>query len=419
MSGNSAAAVRRAAVLVAVCVACPAAGAQAGARRPLPSYVPMPPGFSVMPGAGREIVVEYGRDDFDYQPGPNQPKKRISAEGHNWIVYTRATPAPATRLDQAGVNALVLPLLGAQGWEILAERPWIIARREKGGVISWVKMEGNSDYWGVRVIEQAPRTRTLVLPAPAAQAEELKGGVEPAYLGHFPGSTVHASDLMANDAIEFRIPGEKEANFVGRPLWKADYRGPVDLSPFELNLVYSEALENAGWKIVQNTGGSSTGDAVLRARFVTGTRDLWLSIHAINAGYDVSLADAAAAAEMKRLKDELDRLGHVAVYGIYFDSDSSKLKPESEATLSQILKLLDANPSLKLGIEGHTDNTGARPHNQVLSEQRAASVVRYLVDHKVNAARLTAAGFADTRPVADNGSPDGRAKNRRVELVKK
>lgn len=295
----------------------------------------------------------------------------------------------------------------------------MIARRDKGGVVSWLKLEGTSDYLGIRLVEQAPRSRTLTLPVPAAQAEELTGGVEPPYLGHFPGSSLVTSDLAPQVAMEFHIPGDKESSWVGRPLWRAEYRGPSDLSPFEFNLVYSEALAKSGWKVVGNIGGSSSaGDATLMARFADGTRDLWLSMHSTNFGYEVKLADASAAAEMKKLQEQLDRLGRVAVYGIYFDSDSSTLKPESEATLSQIVKLLEAAPSLKLGIEGHTDNTSTRPHNQTLSEERAASVVRYLVDHKVNAARLTSAGFADTRPVADNASPEGRAKNRRVELVK-
>jgi OOP family OmpA-OmpF porin len=296
--------------------------------------------------------------------------------------------------------------------------PWIIARREKAGQISWVKLQGNSDQWAIVLVEQAPRSRFIELVPPGAQPESLQAGAEPpAYVGHFPGSTLKTSRIWADRTMEILVPGAKESNWLGRPLFQAEYTGPGDLSPFEFNEAYADALSKAGWTILKNTGGGSSGSAVLWARFSNATRDLWLSLGATNFGYEVLLADAGAQAEVRRLKEELDKNGHVALYGIYFDSDSSTLKPESEATLQQILKLLTANPALKLGIEGHTDNTGARPHNQTLSEARAASVKRWLVEHNISADRLTAAGFADTRPVAENGSPAGRAKNRRVELV--
>ena len=79
---------------------------------------------------------------------------------------------------------------------------------------------------------------------------------------------------------------------------------------------------------------------------------------------------------------------------------------------------MNENPTLKLRVEGHTDNVGAAAVNQSLSEKRAQSVVAWLNAHRVPAARLTAKGFGATKPVAENSSEDGRAKNRRVELVK-
>jgi outer membrane protein OmpA-like peptidoglycan-associated protein len=113
------------------------------------------------------------------------------------------------------------------------------------------------------------------------------------------------------------------------------------------------------------------------------------------------------------------RAGHAALYGIYFDVDSAKLKPESDATLQQVVRLLGLDAGIRLEIQGHTDATGERPHNQTPSEQRAASVVAYLTKAGVDGGRLTSAGFADTKPVADNDSLEGRAKSRRVELVRK
>jgi OOP family OmpA-OmpF porin len=123
----------------------------------------------------------------------------------------------------------------------------------------------------------------------------------------------------------------------------------------------------------------------------------------------------ATAAEMQ---SELDKSGHVAVYGIEFATGKAEILPASDTVLQQVLQLLNQQPNLKVRIEGHTDNTGNRAANQALSERRAQAVSAWLVSHGVSGDRLSAQGFADSRPVADNSTEEGRAKNRRVELVK-
>ena len=123
--------------------------------------------------------------------------------------------------------------------------------------------------------------------------------------------------------------------------------------------------------------------------------------------------DAAAMAK------DISSTGHVALYGIHFDTDKTEPKPESQSTLEEIAKLLKQDPSMKLYIVGHTDNVGAFDYNIRLSERRAAAVVKELsATHGIAATRLTAAGVGMLSPVAPNDGEDGRAKNRRVELVK-
>lgn len=116
--------------------------------------------------------------------------------------------------------------------------------------------------------------------------------------------------------------------------------------------------------------------------------------------------------------DALQKTGRVAVYGINFDTAKASLRPESEKVLGEVKALLGDHDDLKLRIEGHTDNSGAAAANKKLSEDRAASVKAWLVKNGVEAARLTTAGFGDAKPVADNATEEGKAKNRRVELVK-
>jgi OmpA-OmpF porin, OOP family len=111
--------------------------------------------------------------------------------------------------------------------------------------------------------------------------------------------------------------------------------------------------------------------------------------------------------------------GRYIARGILFDTDSDIIKPESGPVIRQIAKGLETNPNLKLLIEGHTDSVGDAAHNLDLSKRRAEAVRTVLISQfNVDASRLTAAGLGSTKPVDSNDTPQGRAQNRRVELVK-
>lgn len=116
----------------------------------------------------------------------------------------------------------------------------------------------------------------------------------------------------------------------------------------------------------------------------------------------------------------LDAEGHIAIYGIYFDSGSDKIKLESDAALGEIAKLMKSRSDLGLLVVGHTDNQGKLDYNMDLSRRRAASVVKALTEgHGIDAARLTPAGVGFLAPVASNRGDAGRGQNRRVELVER
>lgn len=121
----------------------------------------------------------------------------------------------------------------------------------------------------------------------------------------------------------------------------------------------------------------------------------------------------------RKLYDALAADGRVATQGIYFDTGSDQIRPESAPTLREIADMLSSHAELRVGIEGHTDNVGQAPANLDLSKRRAEAVKTYLVGTlKVDASRLEATGYGSTKPAAPNTTPEGRQTNRRVELVK-
>lgn len=154
-------------------------------------------------------------------------------------------------------------------------------------------------------------------------------------------------------------------------------------------------------------------------------REIWVQVAtgAVPAHGYVLVVERAAMAQSvtllkaDQLKKEIDAKGRVAVY-INFDTDKADIKSESLPAIDEIAKLLQGDGALKLSVEGHTDNTGTAARNLALSGERAQSVVAALTGKGITKERLSAKGLGQDKPLADNTSDAGRAKNRRVELVK-
>jgi OOP family OmpA-OmpF porin len=116
--------------------------------------------------------------------------------------------------------------------------------------------------------------------------------------------------------------------------------------------------------------------------------------------------------------DSLNATGHIAL-AITFDTGKATIKDESMPIIEQMVELMQTSPDLKVEIQGHTDNVGTPEANMKLSQERADAVKKALVERGIAADRMSAVGYGDTKPVADNSTEEGRAQNRRVELVKK
>ncbi len=119
------------------------------------------------------------------------------------------------------------------------------------------------------------------------------------------------------------------------------------------------------------------------------------------------------------LYDRLATDGKIITYAITFDTGKATLKPEADIEINRIKGLLDQDPSLKFEVQGHCDNTGSAAINQKLSQQRAEAIVNRLVEMGVNVSRLSAVGKGSSEPIADNSTDEGRARNRRVEFIRK
>ena len=181
---------------------------------------------------------------------------------------------------------------------------------------------------------------------------------------------------------------------------------------------YENALKKIGGKIEGLdpnwwvNGTVTLGGKVVWAQAEAGNGKIWLRIVKEQGMEQAIVADAAS------FSNDLKTTGHVAVGGIYFDTASAVLKAGSAPALQEIAKLLKGDPSLKVYVVGHTDAVGNPDSNLKLSRDRAESVIQALVtQHGIASARLRSFGNGPFAPVASNANDEGRALNRRVELV--
>jgi OOP family OmpA-OmpF porin len=180
------------------------------------------------------------------------------------------------------------------------------------------------------------------------------------------------------------------------------------------------ALQGADHKKLRYSSGLMSYDSYLVR---TPGKNVWLvlmfsdSDTALLAVEEKAMQQSVALVTADDMRKELAAKGKVTLY-INFDTDKASIRPDGMPAVDEITKLLKADPQLRLAVEGHTDDTGNAAHNQALSTQRAEAVVQTLVRDGIDAKRLRAAGHGATQPLADNKDEAGRAKNRRVELIK-
>lgn len=267
----------------------------------------------------------------------------------------------------------------------------------------------------------------LFVAAGAASAQaplqtDSKGCKDHELFTRMPTYWIRSCTELQFDAFAFTTSLKDKTTVEGR-VWKLTYypqaSATTKASELQIQRNYENAVAKIGGKTVFTSKSRST------YQIVQGGREVWLEVlTSYGAGYNLTIVEKQGMAQdivanAAALADGLKTTGHVTVEGIYFDTGKAEIKPESSKAIGEIAKMLAADPALKVFVVGHTDTVGVLDANMKLSQDRAAAVMQALVTtHGIAAARLKSFGAGPYAPVASNDTDAGRAKNRRVELVK-
>jgi outer membrane protein OmpA-like peptidoglycan-associated protein len=256
-----------------------------------------------------------------------------------------------------------------------------------------------------------------MLPEP-----DVKGSKDHPLLTRMPDFYISGYKDTEFDSYRFIGADKKQVAIEGHKYYLQYNLNSGATEPGELKIRRNiqDALIKIGGKVVFDDNFNKTSTIVIQKD----NRETWVEVRSYSSMYRLNIIEREAmkqeiTANAEAMGNDINSTGHVAVYGIYFDSGKAEIKPESDSAIEQISKLLINNTSLKVYVVGHTDNVGTIDANLKLSKDRAEAVANVLVTkYGIQPARLKAYGVASLSPVASNDSEENRAKNRRVELVK-
>lgn len=152
-----------------------------------------------------------------------------------------------------------------------------------------------------------------------------------------------------------------------------------------------------------------------------GNAETWAEVYSYSDSYNLTIIEKGEVEQeitANAILEELNKTGKAVLY-INFDSGKSTIKKESMPVVEQIIEMMNQAPDIQISVEGHTDSDGKNEANLKLSEARAKAVMDAIVKGGIDKTRLSSAGFGEEKPIADNSTDEGKAKNRRVELIKK
>lgn len=350
------------------------------------------------PIAEGKVVTQRGRHVRSYTKWPDADNKPAAATWAQW-----------------------LPALKATGWVLQGSdgSTTYSLKRVANGREAWLRV-GLADYNQplLQLIEVSAGASALTLTPPAAQPEKFGERDDFPYLGKPAGAQLSGTGLQ-NDPLDVTVSGvDGEAQLVGTGYLRKSYTPPASLSKLEFELSYRAALEKAGWQVKPLPAGAKPGEGQLVAHYTGNGRNIWAVLSRGNDNSNIGLTFNVADIGIDDWGSKLDKQCRVPLYGVNFDFDKASLRPDATPLLEKARDALKARASVAVAVQGHTDNVGTDDHNQKLSAARAETVRQWLAANGIAANRLSSRGFGKTAPVADNGTDAGRARNRRVELVR-
>jgi outer membrane protein OmpA-like peptidoglycan-associated protein len=255
-----------------------------------------------------------------------------------------------------------------------------------------------------------------------AAAQDVPGSKDHPLLSRMANFRISAYKESEFDSHRFTGADKKPSSVEGHKYY-LEYRmnqGAAEPGELKLRRNIQDALKKVGGDVVFDDNFNKVSTIVLRKA----GKETWVEVRSYNNFFRMTIVERElmkqeVVANAQAMGNDLGSTGHVAIYGIFFETGKSDLKPESDAAIAEIATLLQADGALRLFVVGHTDNVGSLDANMKLSKDRADAVVQALVKTRgIDASRLKPFGNGPYAPVASNDSDEGRAKNRRVELVK-
>jgi outer membrane protein OmpA-like peptidoglycan-associated protein len=261
---------------------------------------------------------------------------------------------------------------------------------------------------------------SLLTTTAAFAQSDIAGSKDHPLFSRMPGFYIVSYETSDFNSHTFWNEKRDQVKIEGR-YYRIQYdpkAGTTPPSPLQIHRNYENAIKQIGGTVLYGD------DEYSYMRLVKGDKEIWVELTAYGPKPDLVIIEKQAMkqdvlANADAFAKDILSTGHAAVYGIYFDTGKALIKPESETALKEIARMLQGDPGLKVHVVGHTDNVGGLEANMKLSQERANAVVLNLTGkHGIAAARLKAGGVGPLAPVASNDSDAGKAKNRRVELVK-
>lgn len=253
---------------------------------------------------------------------------------------------------------------------------------------------------------------------------DIAGSKDPALFTRMPGYHIYRYEVKKFDRFEFPIaPDFRTEAQEGHHLWIVYdlNEGAKPASGLQITRNYCNAAMSAGGKVLVEFEDGGIQLATLK--IVKDQVETWAHIAASGNQYSIHVVEKElmkqdVKVDASQLAGSIRSTGRASVYGIYFDSGKSEVKPESTPALTEIAKMLKSDAALRLYVVGHTDNTGTFDNNIRLSNDRALAVIKELTArYSIEPSRLKAFGAGPTSPLQSNQTEQGKAKNRRVELV--